>query len=81
MKCEECGEEKTMASGPQEICCISVPFTTIEIRIWNWNDSIKLCETCELSKNEDYERRIFEEGMDCGYDKAVNDRDYYEPWL
>ena len=73
----ECGSEAMKSAGPKVIIQFTIPFTQIEIIVWNWshNDYEDLCSECFMddyhSRENDRSREAYNSGVEDGYERAM----------
>lgn len=78
-KCQ-CGNDVCETGAPHTILQFTIPFTKIEILIWNWNakDYSDYCMDClldmEQSKIIDHTDEAFDSGFESGYEKAMKEQ-------
>lgn len=78
-KCKSCGCDAMETGAPYTVLQFTIPFTQIEIIIWNWKvkDYAEYCLDCTLdmerSEIKDYTDEAYNAGFDDGYEKAIKD--------
>ena len=79
MKHCECGNKVMKSNAPKTIVQFTIPFTQIEIIVWNWNHSNyeDLCSECFMdnynSRENDRQREAYNAGVEDGFERAIKE--------
>jgi len=62
----DCGNECYVTHEPNEILSMKVPFTKIEIHVWNWANDIysDMCLECYSDEVNEPMRKAYDAGME-----------------
>jgi hypothetical protein len=75
--CPHCNENECMEYPIPKETIINIPFTKIEIRIFNWYKPQfdELCSECAIDRDRHSSRddQAYEAGFGDGYEKALTD--------
>ena len=75
MECKHCGNKTDISYSPKEIFSLAIPFTQIEVKIWNWKSKeyMDICEDCLFEMSENHHQEIFDAGKQFVIDKLYKD--------
>lgn len=75
----ECGEQMTETDMPVEVILWRIPFTSYEIRLWDWQ-VVCQCIPCvmqnERSQRDEIAESAYDAGYEKGYSRAMRDERY-----
>ena len=71
--CKDCGDEMEEYEVPLERILFKIPFTKVEVIVRTWNGKGFYCNNCAIEQQNNQGRAIFEQGMEDGYNSALND--------
>lgn len=63
------------SGGPRELLGWMIPFTQIEIRIWDWRRQQEICVFCATEKAKRSEEDAYNAGFDDGVRRVEEDSD------
>lgn len=72
-KCPDCESEMDPSGGPRELVSWTIPFTQIELKLWDWKRQEMVCTTCAMEKAQDTGRSAYDAGMEDGYNRGFDD--------
>ncbi len=76
-KCKNCGADCAESGNPAEIY-FSIPFTKIEVRIWNWGKKFydDYCQDCLIDLQNKPTHDAYKAGQEDGYMAAMNEHQF-----
>lgn len=72
-KCPDCGDPMEASGGPKELIGWTIPFTKIEIRVWDCANQEYICLFCATEKAHEQGRTAYECGAEAGYLEGFDD--------
>ena len=69
--CDGCGEQMTETDMPVEVILWRIPFTSYEIRLWDWQ-VVHQCAPCAMQSERNQRDEIAEGAYDAGYEKGYS---------
>lgn len=74
-KTEGCENQTQLNDGPKELFNFMIPFTQIEIRVWNWKSKEynEFCDECLIDFDQEPERDAYYSGFEDGARKVYEE--------